>query len=152
MNVSRQLEGAHRPGHFEGMLTVVLKLLMVSRPRTVYLGEKDYQQLMLVKGMVDAFFLDINVVGCPTVRSADGLALSSRHAHLSDQHVQLALQIHSTLQNAPSCDEAKQHLESVGFRVEYLVEQWGRRLVAVNIAGVRLIDNVTYHASAAAGD
>ena len=79
---STALEGAHRPGHFDGVLTVVMKLLQIAQPERAYFGEKDWQQLSLVRGMVDAFFLPVTIVGCPTVRDADGLALSSRNSNL----------------------------------------------------------------------
>ncbi len=72
------MEGAQRPGHFDGVLTVVLKLLNLSGAQRAYFGEKDYQQLRLVKGMVEAFFLPVEIVACETARADDGLALSSR--------------------------------------------------------------------------
>src|SRR5262249_29466052 len=76
--VSTILEGEHRPGHFGGMLTVVLKLLNIAAAERAYFGEKDWQQLSLVRGMADAFFLPTAIVACPTVRESTGLALSSR--------------------------------------------------------------------------
>ena len=76
------MEGAHRPGHFDGVLTVVLKLLQIASADRAYFGEKDWQQLTLVRGMVEAFFLPTRVVACPTVREPDGLALSSRNRRL----------------------------------------------------------------------
>ncbi|HEU4517307.1 MAG TPA: pantoate--beta-alanine ligase, partial [Steroidobacteraceae bacterium] len=66
--LSLELEGVSRPGHFDGVLTVVLKLLLLVRPERAYFGEKDFQQLRLVEGLVDAFFLDTRIVRCPTVR------------------------------------------------------------------------------------
>jgi pantoate--beta-alanine ligase len=80
--LSTILEGVHRPGHFDGVLTVVMKLLQVAQPDRAYFGEKDWQQLTLVRGMVEAFFVPVMVVACPTVREADGLALSSRNRNL----------------------------------------------------------------------
>ena len=80
---SSELEGAHRPGHFEGVLTVVLKLLNIVGADRAYFGEKDWQQLTIVQGMVDAFFLPTTIVPCPTVREADGLAISSRNRLLA---------------------------------------------------------------------
>ena len=80
---SKPMEGAERPGHFDGVLTIVLKLLNVVGPDRAYFGEKDYQQLRLVKGMVRAFFLPVEIVACETVRADDGLALSSRNRRLS---------------------------------------------------------------------
>ncbi len=79
MELSRLLEGEFRPGHFSGMLTVVLKLLNLAQAERAYFGEKDFQQLMLIKKMVAALFLPVDIIGCPTVRAEDGLALSSRN-------------------------------------------------------------------------
>src|SRR3990167_9661252 len=81
--LSQTLEGAHRPGHFTGMLTVVLKLLQWVRPSRAYYGEKDYQQLLLIKKMASALFLQTKIVGCPTIRDHDQLALSSRNNRLT---------------------------------------------------------------------
>ncbi|MGB3475751.1 MAG: pantoate--beta-alanine ligase, partial [Mycobacterium sp.] len=77
-----ELEGAARPTHFAGMLTVVAKLLSIVSPDRVFLGEKDYQQLVLVRQMVTDLNLDVTVVGVPTVRESDGLAMSSRNRYL----------------------------------------------------------------------
>jgi pantoate--beta-alanine ligase len=72
--LSTMLEGAHRPAHFDGVLTVVLKLLHIAAAERAYFGEKDWQQLTLIRGMAEAFFLQTCVVACPTLREADGLA------------------------------------------------------------------------------
>lgn len=81
---SRRWEGAYRQGHFDGVLTIVLKLLNAVQPARAYFGEKDWQQLQLVRGMVDALLVPVEIVACPTVREADGLALSSRNRRLSE--------------------------------------------------------------------
>ena len=78
------LEGGARPSHFAGMLTVVLKLLQIVRPDRAYFGEKDYQQLVLVRQMVDDLNVDVRIVAVPIVRESDGLALSSRNRYLDD--------------------------------------------------------------------
>jgi pantoate--beta-alanine ligase len=140
--VSQRLEGAHRKGHFDGVLTVVLKLLNIVRPHRAYFGEKDWQQLQLVRDMVDALFIDTEIVPCPTVRETDGLAMSSRNALLPEEHRRLAPQLHSVLTAGGLAEEMTATLEEAGFEVDY-VERWDRRLLgAVRIGKVRLIDNV----------
>ena len=81
--LSEILEGSHRPGHFDGVATIVTKLLCIAGPCSAYFGEKDYQQLLLVRRLVEDLSLPVAVVQCPVVREPDGLALSSRNAYLS---------------------------------------------------------------------
>jgi pantoate--beta-alanine ligase len=140
--MSRALEGVHRPGHFEGVLTVVLKLLQIARAERAYFGEKDWQQLNLVRGMADAFFLPTRIVGCPTVREPSGLALSSRNRRLRPSDREKAPEFHRILSSAPTADVACRELRAAGFGVDYVVDQDARRLGAVSLGGVRLIDNV----------
>jgi pantoate--beta-alanine ligase len=139
---SRELCGAHRPGHFSGMLTVVLKLLQIADAERAYFGEKDWQQLALVRGLVQAFFLPTAIIGCPTVREADGLALSSRNARLSPAERALAPQFHATLVSAPTTAAASAQLIAAGFAVDYVEDRPGRRLGAVRLGSTRLIDHV----------
>lgn len=139
---SRVLCGAHRPGHFDGMLTVVMKLFQIIHPNRAYFGEKDLQQLKLVQGMVREFFLPIEVVAIPTVRETDGLAMSSRNRRLTASEREIATRFPKILRSAPSSEEAHRALESEGFRVDYVEERWGRRLAAVHLGKVRLIDHV----------
>ncbi len=135
-------EGAHRPGHFDGVLTVVLKLLNAVRPDRAYFGEKDWQQLQLVRGLVGAMLLPIEIVACPTVRDADGLALSSRNARLSPEGRARAAEFPRALRTAPDAKTAAERLRAAGFEVDYVDDHAGVRLGAVRLEGVRLIDNV----------
>lgn len=145
-DLSRRFCGAGRPGHFDGVLTVVLKLLMLVRPTRAYFGEKDYQQLKLVEGMVNAFFLDTEIVPCPLLREPDGLAMSSRNRLLRAADRERAPDFHRLLADSVaggrSADEAGGALARAGFEVEYVADHDGRRLAAVRLGQVRLIDNV----------
>jgi pantoate--beta-alanine ligase len=139
-----ELEGEFRPGHFTGMLTVVLKLLNLVQADRAYFGEKDFQQLLLVKKMAAALFLPVEIVACATVRAESGLALSSRNARLEAGQRQKAAQLARLLMSDLSDDEVKKQLEQLGFRPEYVVTKWGRRLGAAWLDKVRLIDNVPF--------
>lgn len=139
---SEQREGAHRPGHFDGVLTVVLKLLLLTDPDRAYMGEKDWQQLQLVTDMAAALFLRTEIVGCPTVREPDGLAMSSRNVRLDPEARSLAAEFAATLRTGGSADEVRRRLEEAGIEVDYVEAAGGRLLAAVRVGGVRLIDNV----------
>jgi pantoate--beta-alanine ligase len=136
------MEGARRPGHLQGVMTVVLKLLNLVRADRAYFGEKDFQQLRVVTEMAKDFFVPTEIVGCPTVREASGLAMSSRNALLSPHAREKAAEIYRTLQSAPTAEQAQAALENAGFQIDYVEGHWGRRLAAVFLDGVRLIDNV----------
>lgn len=136
------MEGLHRPGFFQGVLTVVLKLLNVVRPERVYFGEKDFQQLRMVRQVVEDFLMPVEIVACPTVRTASGLAESSRNRLLSPEGLQRAAALYHALHTAADVKQAKKMMETAGLAVEYVEEHWGRRLAAVYLEGVRLIDNV----------
>lgn len=139
---SRELCGAHRPGHFDGVLSVVLKLFHLVKPDRTYFGEKDYQQLELVRGMAAAYFLDLQIVAVPTVREADGLAMSSRNARLSPAERAQATSFPEILRLTLGAAEAAQLLRAAGFDVDYVEDRLGRRFGAVRLGDVRLIDNV----------
>jgi pantoate--beta-alanine ligase len=140
--LSRILCGAFREGHFEGVLTVVMKLLNIIKPLRAYFGEKDYQQYLLIKGMADAFFMDVEIISCPVVREDDGLAMSSRNLRLNgDERIKAAL-FPELLKNSPTPEAASAKLTGEGFRVDYIEEYMGRRFGAVHLGNVRLIDNV----------
>jgi pantoate--beta-alanine ligase len=143
--LSLALEGASRPGHFDGVLTVVLKLLMLTRPERAYFGEKDFQQLQLVEGLVHAFFLDTRIVRCPTVREPDGLAMSSRNRLLTPAERAQAPALYRVLRESVAGHRSTKHaaeaLAREGFQVDYVADREGRRLAAVRLGRVRLIDN-----------
>lgn len=99
-SVSEPLCGASRPGHFRGVATVVLKLFNMVSPTAAYFGEKDYQQLQVIKTMVRDLNVDVKIVPCPTVREADGLAMSSRNSYLSTEERQQAVCLIQALHEA----------------------------------------------------
>ncbi len=140
---SKKLCGAHRPGHFDGVLTVVLKLLMLTRPTRSYFGEKDYQQLKLIKDMVDSFFISTEIIGCPTLRESSGLAMSSRNTRLSEAGLIKAATLFKQISNNTTAAEVFNNLSEAGFQVDYVEDHAQRRYVAASLEGVRLIDNVT---------
>ncbi len=139
---SEKLCGAHRPGHFDGVLTVVMKLLNIVQPDRAYFGEKDYQQFQLVKDMVEAFFMDVEIVPVKTVREPDGLAMSSRNVRLTPEQRATAPLFHEALVVSATPEEAKARLKLAGFEVDYVEDIGSRRFGAVRLGGVRLIDNV----------
>lgn len=157
-----ELEGASRPGHFAGVLTVVAKLFNIARPDYAFFGEKDYQQLILVRRMVRDLNLDVSVVGVPTVRESDGLARSSRNVYLDAEHRENALALSAALSagvraGADGPDAVLAAARAVlaaqpGVELDYLElrgENLGpapasgpaRLLVAARVGPTRLIDN-----------
>ena len=154
-------EGASRPGHFTGVLTVVCKLLLLTRADLTFFGEKDYQQVALVKRMVRDLNLPVDVRVVPTVREPDGLARSSRNRYLSDAERAAALVLSRALRAGAGETSAASALstadkilsEGTGVRVDYLAltdpllgpapaEGPARLLVAARVGATRLIDNV----------
>ena len=167
-----ELEGAARPTHFAGVLTVVLKLLLIVRPDRAFFGEKDYQQLVLVRQMVTDLNLDTQIVGVPIVREADGLALSSRNRYLDEAEREQAGALSAALLagmyaaagGAPAAlDAARAVLDEVpAIEVDYLEvrdpmlgpspdEGAGRIVVAGRLGRTRLLDNIAVDIGAAAG-
>ena len=155
------LEGASRPGHFTGMLTVVRALLAATSPALALFGEKDYQQLALIRRMVAELGIDTQVVPVPTVREADGLALSSRNRFLSGGQREQALALHKALRaaqahaaTAAAAEEAVHAtLAAAGIDADYVAvvgEEFtaapeagpARILIAAKVGDVRLIDNM----------
>ncbi|KQU28178.1 MULTISPECIES: pantoate--beta-alanine ligase [unclassified Rhodococcus (in: high G+C Gram-positive bacteria)] len=158
-----ELEGASRPGHFAGMLTVVAKLLGIVAPTTAYFGEKDYQQLVLIDQMVRDLNIDVEIRGVPIVRESDGLALSSRNRYLDEHQRSLAVALsaaliagthaaeggsdavlaaaQSVLDTVPEVDV--DYLEVRGADLRDAPEEGdGRLLVAARVGTTRLLDNV----------
>lgn len=141
-DLSNKFCGAHRPGHFDGVLTVVMKLLNIISADSAYFGEKDWQQYKLIKGMADAFFMQTSIIPCPLIRESDGLAYSSRNALLTKEHRELAPNFYRVLSSGKSIIEMKDELESLGFTIDYIEADENRLLAAVILGEVRLIDNV----------
>jgi pantoate--beta-alanine ligase len=139
---SNKLCGEKREGHFEGVLTIVMKLLNIVAPTKAYFGEKDYQQYLLIKGMVEAFHMDVQIISFPTVREEDGLALSSRNLLLSPDERKKAPLFSELLKSQNTDEEIKTSLLQEGFEIDYIETLNGRRFGAVFLGKVRLIDNV----------
>ncbi|MFC0533481.1 pantoate--beta-alanine ligase [Phytohabitans kaempferiae] len=159
--LGERLEGASRPGFFHGVLTVVLKLLQVTRPDLAFFGEKDYQQLTLVRRMVRDLDVPVRIVGVPTVREPDGLALSSRNRYLTPAERAAALTLSGALRAGAEAAAqgrdgeavARAAFDSDAAKLDYLVltdpdlgpppaEGPARLLVAAWVGSTRLIDNV----------
>lgn len=140
-DLSQKLEGKFRPGHFTGMMTIVLKLLQLIRPTKGYFGEKDRQQLLLIQGFCEAFFLEVDIVPCPTIRNASGLALSSRNQHLSPTQLEQAARFPALLKQNSPLETIRNQLSESGFSVEYVEEEGQYRYGAIRLDSVRLIDN-----------
>jgi len=160
--------GAHRPGHFDGVSTVVTKLLIQSLPDVAYFGEKDYQQLVVVRRLARDLDISVRIAGVPTVRDTDGLALSSRNTYLSPEERRVAPALARVLQrmaaalvvqSAAVANEIARgiaDLESAGFAVEYLeirdadtlapvtetITGPARVFAAAHLGRTRLIDNL----------
>jgi pantoate--beta-alanine ligase len=139
---SKILCGQSRPGHFDGVLTVVMKLLNIVNADHAYFGEKDYQQLTLIKDMAASFFMKTKIIGLPTQREASGLAMSSRNTRLSEDGKTKAAQIYSIIKQSIPTEHARNLLKEAGFKIDYLEDIENRRYVAAFLEGVRLIDNV----------
>jgi pantoate--beta-alanine ligase len=137
-----KLEGVHRPGHFRGVATVCLKLFNIVRPQLAFFGQKDAQQVAVVKRMVRDLNVDVDIRVVPTVRDRDGLALSSRNARLTAEERERALALPRALQTKDS-QRARELLQDLD--VDYVeVADFDPRVLAaaVRVGNTRLIDNV----------
>ncbi|MGK2922735.1 MAG: pantoate--beta-alanine ligase [Methyloceanibacter sp.] len=165
-DLTEDLCGASRPNHFDGVATVVAKLLLQCAPDTAIFGEKDYQQLLVIKRFVRDLDIQVEILGAPIVREADGLALSSRNAYLSPEERAIAPVLHQTIRQVATdlaqgrgADDASEaarfKLEAMGLRVDYVAVRdpdtlkalhgpvkAARVLAAVHLGKTRLIDNV----------
>ena len=140
--LSRGLEGSHRPGHFRGVATVCLKLFNIVRPRYAYFGQKDAQQVAVVRRLVRDLDLDVEIRSVPTVRDADGLALSSRNGRLSAAERETALALPRALATR---DLAAARAALAGLDVDYVERANFDPPVlagAIRVGSTRLIDNV----------
>ncbi|WP_421556565.1 pantoate--beta-alanine ligase [Pseudomonas kitaguniensis] len=165
--LSEGLCGASRPGHFEGVATVVNKLFNMVQPDMAVFGQKDYQQLAVIRAMVHDLNLPIQIIGEPTVRAADGLALSSRNGYLSEEQRAIAPVLYRSLSQMAAAIKAGDHdfatlraeqvqlIEAAGLRMDYLEVRHGVHLrpatpedrdvvilVAAYLGATRLIDNL----------
>ena len=161
--ITQIMEGRLRPGHFDGVATVVEKLLSMFKPNNAYFGEKDFQQLLLIKELVRKIKLDVNIIGCETVRESDGLAMSSRNKFLNKSERRSASKIIKLLERAKKLyntlnlkdiksDILKQAYSSDNLKIEYFEiidiskylkdKKEVRAFIACKIGNTRLIDNI----------
>jgi pantoate--beta-alanine ligase len=144
--LSQALCGLNRPGHFDGVCTVVYKLFDLIKPDYAIFGQKDYQQLLIIKDLVRTEQIMLEIIEAEIFREADGLAMSSRNVYLNKEERLLAPELNRALksvaQSKQSIDEAKLELISLGFELDYLETRWNRIFVAAKIGSTRLIDNL----------
>lgn len=170
-NLSLVMEAQHRPGHFDGVGMVLERFFDIVQPTKAYFGEKDFQQLAVVRNLVKQLKLPVQIIGCPIVREANGLAMSSRNERLTSEQKEQAANIYKLLQTAKqqaktlTVEEVKNNFTNViknipALQLEYLeiadgntltsIENWEETtycvaFVAVFVGNVRLIDNVTLY-------
>jgi pantoate--beta-alanine ligase len=170
-NLDKVMEGAHRPGHFNGVAQIVSKFFSIVKPNRAYFGEKDFQQLTILRQMVQTMDIPVQIISCPIIREADGLAMSSRNMLLSQLQRKDAAVISHTLKEslrlAKSMDVGQLRLwvidsinRNSNFQVEYFeivdvddlkqVQNWVEPndkvgCIAVKVGKIRLIDNIRYN-------
>ncbi len=168
--VAEVMEGAYRPGHFQGVMQVVSKLFAIVEPDKAFFGKKDFQQIAVIKAMQKLLKSDIEIISCPIVREASGLALSSRNQRLSQEERQIASNIYRVLKESQALAQKQSPKEIVQWvteelnqieplRVEYFeivdaeslisINDWSEAkkiqgCITVYCGAVRLIDNIDY--------
>ncbi len=168
--LDKVMEGKHRPGHFNGVAQIVSKLFLLIRPHKAYFGQKDFQQLVVIRRLVDILDLNLTIVSCPIIRENDGLAMSSRNTRLSKEERKLAPFIYETLVQASEKKEALspsqmkewvnlQFKKQSALNLEYFeivedkgltsIDAWGEEVnkvacLAVLLGELRLIDNLNF--------
>jgi len=166
--LEKVMEGKYRPGHFNGVGTVVKRLFEIVKPTNAYFGEKDYQQLLIIKKMVNDLKIPVNIISCPIFRENNGLAMSSRNERLSDQYREKAVVIYKSLQkikadlNNKPLDELYEEINSKFKKLPFIDLEYFiiadadtlekaktinaknryRAFIAAYVEGVRLIDNI----------
>jgi pantoate--beta-alanine ligase len=166
--LEKVMEGKYRPGHFNGVATVVKRFFEIVKPTNAYFGEKDYQQLLIIKKMVSDLKIPVNIISCPIFRESSGLAMSSRNERLSDQYRKKAVVIYKSLQkikadlNNKSLDELYEEIHSKFKKLPFIDLEYFiiadadtldkaetidankryRAFIAAYVEGVRLIDNI----------
>jgi len=169
-SLDKVMEGKHREGHFNGVAQIVSKLFLLIRPHRAYFGQKDFQQLVIIRRLVEILELNLNIVPCPIIREKDGLAMSSRNSRLSKEERKLAPKIYETLVQAREKMEdltpsqlkewvALQFKKQSELNLEYFeivedkgltsIEEWGTSVnkvacLAVHLGQVRLLDNLNF--------
>jgi pantoate--beta-alanine ligase len=169
--LDKVMEGKHRKGHFNGVAQIVSKLFLLVHPHRAYFGRKDFQQLVIIRRLVEILELDLHIVDCPIIREKDGLAMSSRNVRLSKEERKLAPFIYETLLQARSKIRAQtpaqvkewvtmQFETQPALDLEYIeivedkgltpIDEWGEEVnkvacIAVQLGDVRLIDNLNFN-------
>ncbi len=146
-DAAKGLEATFRPTHFDGVVNVVSRLFNAVKPDIAIFGEKDFQQLQVIKEMTAFLQMPITIIGAPIYRDNHGLALSSRNAYLSDSEIEIARSLNKILRQVcqtRNLKAAKDELLSIGFdKIDYIEMRWNRILAAAWLGKTRLIDNIT---------
>lgn len=156
---AKGLDGDFRPQHFDGVVTVVSRLFELIKPDIAIFGEKDYQQLMVIREIFSqkaessklqaekkssplTAHCSPTIIGAPIMREADGLAMSSRNVYLSEDERLIAPKLYEVISSGITIPEMDARLRVLGFRIDYIAKRWNRILVAAWLGKTRLIDNI----------